>query len=52
MVSTREGERLTCGVREPLGPAWQRLEEADSTGQLHMLDWVKGSAELGRPRRK
>jgi hypothetical protein len=22
-VSAREGERLTCGVRETLGPAWQ-----------------------------
>jgi hypothetical protein len=41
-----------CGVREALGPAWQRPEEADGAGWLCTLDWAEVSAELGRPRRK
>jgi hypothetical protein len=30
-----------CGVHEALGPAWQRPEEADGVGCLHLLDWAE-----------
>jgi hypothetical protein len=51
-VPTHKGVRLTCGVREALGPAWQYPEEEDDAGRLHALDWAGVIVELGRPRRK
>jgi hypothetical protein len=52
MVSACEGVRLACGVREALGPAWQRHKEADGAGQLHMLDWAGDITVLSRHREK
>jgi hypothetical protein len=46
-VPAREGVRLTCGVREALGPAWQHPEEEDGAGSLHTLDWAGVIAVLG-----
>jgi hypothetical protein len=44
--------RLTCGVREALGPAWQCPKEEDSTGRLHTLDWARVIIVLGQRREK
>jgi hypothetical protein len=51
-VPAHEGVRLTCAVREALGPAWQCPEEEDDVGRLRVLDWAGIIAELGRQRRK
>jgi hypothetical protein len=40
MVPARERVRLLCGVREVLGPAWQRPKEEDGVGRLCVLDWA------------
>jgi hypothetical protein len=40
-VFAREGVRLTCGVREVPGLAWQRPKEADGVGRLHPLNWAE-----------
>jgi hypothetical protein len=52
MVPAREGVRLTSGVCEALGPAWQCPEEEDGAGWLHTLDWARVITVLGRRREK
>jgi hypothetical protein len=46
-VPAREGVRLTRGIREALGPAWQQLGGGNGTGQFGEMGWVRSAGEIG-----